>query len=79
MHFTSYLKSVLIWKGYDNNIKPGIIGLAGRPVSTGGDGDGPVGTGIPIIGAKPGILVIYTTNYKKIMQAKMLTINSAAN
>lgn len=30
-------------------------------MGAGGDGDGLGGTGIPIIGAKPGILVIYAT------------------
>lgn len=64
LYCISCLKSVLIWKGYYNNIKTGSIGVAGRPVGAGGDGDGLGGTGIPIIGAKPGILVIYATNSK---------------
>lgn len=35
------------------HFKTGGIGVAGRPL--GGDGDGLNGTGIPIIGARPGI------------------------
>lgn len=42
-------------KGYYNNVKTGNTGVAGRPVGAGTDGDGLSGTGIPIIGAKPGI------------------------
>ena len=47
-------------------------------MGAGGDGDGLGGTGIPIIGARPGILVIYATN-SKFTQAEVLTINPTAN
>lgn len=49
-------------KGYYNNVKTGNTGVAGRPVGAGTDGDGLGGTGIPIIGAKPGNLAIYISN-----------------
>lgn len=42
-------------------------------MGAGGDGDGLSGTGIPIIGAKPGILVIYVTHLKdRLMQVMVL-------
>lgn len=43
-------------------IKTGGTGVAGRPVGGGDDGDRLGGTGIPILGAKPGTYVIYITN-----------------
>lgn len=76
-HCISWFKSALIRKNNKNNIKTGGVGVAGRPVGAGGDGDGLVETGIPIIGAKPGTLD-YVTNWKKIMQGKMFISNSAA-
>ena len=60
--YISLIKSVLIRKDNKNNIETGGVGVAGRPVGAGGDGDGLVETGIPIIGAKPGILVYVKKN-----------------
>lgn len=34
--------------------QPGGLGVTGRPGGVGGDGDGPGGTGIPIIALRPG-------------------------
>lgn len=77
--YPSLKKSVHMWKGYYINVKTGGTAVAGRPVGTGGDGDGLSGTGIPIIGAKPGTLVIHATESRYILMQRNLLIYLATN